>query len=102
MITRICDKCGQPIEEGALRYVARIQVYAAYDPLNITFEDLERDHTEEIRKIAEQCRDMTEEDLMRDVYVDFVFDLCPVCQKRFIADPLGTSPAGNGRPAAQA
>lgn len=88
MITRICDKCGQPIEEGALRYVAKIQVYAAYDPLNITFEDLAQDHTEEIKKIAEQCRELTEEELMRDVYVEFTFDLCPTCQKAFIADPL--------------
>ncbi len=102
MITRICDKCGQPIEEGALRYVARIQVYAAYDPLNITFEDLERDHSEEIRKLAEECRGMTEEELMRDVYVDFVFDLCPGCQKRFIANPLGSSPENIGPAAEQA
>lgn len=91
MITRICDKCGQPIEEGALRYVARIQVYAAYDPLNITFEDLAKDHTEEIKQLMEQCRDMTEEELMKGVYVEFVYDLCPVCQKQYIADPLGIS-----------
>ena len=40
MPTRLCDRCGQLIEEGALRYIAKIQVYAAYDPLNVDFEDL--------------------------------------------------------------
>jgi len=43
MVTRICDRCGQPLEEGALRYVAKIQVFAAYDPLEISFEDLMRE-----------------------------------------------------------
>lgn len=90
MITRICDKCGQPIEEGALRYIAHIQVYAAYDPLNITFDDLTQDATEEIKKIIEQCQGMTEEELMRDVYVEFHYDLCPTCQKKYISNPLGT------------
>jgi hypothetical protein len=96
MITRICDRCGQPLEDGALRYVAKIQVYAAYDPLNITFEDLAQDHTEEIKKLAEQCRDMTEEELMRGVYVDFLFDLCPACQKVFVADPLNARSGPSG------
>ena len=67
MLTRLCDRCGQLIEEGALRYIARIQVYAAYDPLKITFEDLTRDHTNEIKEILKQCQGMTEEELMQDV-----------------------------------
>ncbi|MBP7830525.1 MAG: hypothetical protein KA248_11460 [Kiritimatiellae bacterium] len=88
MISRICDRCGQPLEPKALRYIARIQVYAAYDPLEITFEDLTRDYTSEMRRIMEECRDLTEEELMRDVYVDFTFDLCPACQKKYIQNPL--------------
>lgn len=88
MLNRVCDRCGQPLEEGALRYVARIQVYAAYDPLQITFEDLEEDHEAKIRQILEACQNMSEEELMRDVYVEFSFDLCPPCQKAYIKDPL--------------
>ena len=30
----------------------------------------------------------TEEELMRDVYVKFEFDLCRVCQKAYVTDPL--------------
>ncbi|MBU1693215.1 MAG: hypothetical protein KJ726_02815 [Verrucomicrobia bacterium] len=95
MISRVCDRCGQPIEARALRYIARIQVYAAYDPLEITFDDLSRDFTAEMRRILEECRDLTEEDLMRDVYVDFTFDLCPACQKQYIQDPLQIAGSGN-------
>src|SRR5438128_2582195 len=43
MITHICDRCGRPIERGQLRYVAKIEVFAAADPLEITLEDLLRD-----------------------------------------------------------
>jgi hypothetical protein len=88
MIARICDRCGQPIEEGALRYVAKIQVFAAYDPLEITFEDIARDHTQEIKDILKQCEGMTEEELMRDVWVEMQFDLCPPCQREYIKNPL--------------
>lgn len=88
MVTRICDRCGQPIETGALRYVAKIQVFAAYDPLEISFEDLTRDYSTEIKRILEECKDLTEEELMRGVYVDFAFDLCPACQKAYVRDPM--------------
>ena len=88
MITRVCDRCGQPMEEGALRYEAKIQVFAAYDPLNITFEDLGKDHTAELKKLQEDCRGLSEQELMKGVYVDFHFDLCPTCQENYIKDPL--------------
>lgn len=84
----ICDRCGQTIQQGALRYVAKIEVFAAYDPLQISFEDLMRDHTGEIDALLEQCEGMTEEELMRDVHVTFRFDLCRTCQKAYVANPL--------------
>ena len=93
MPTRLCDRCGQLIEDRALRYIAKIQVYAAYDPLNIDFEDMTRDHTNEIKEILKRCEDLTEEELMQDVYVDFQFDLCRACQRSYIKDPL---PAADG------
>jgi hypothetical protein len=88
MVARTCDRCGNAIEEGDLRYVAKIEVFAACDPLQITFEDLTRDHTGEIDALLRQCEGMTEEELMRDVHVAFRFDLCRACQKAYVADPL--------------
>ena len=88
MTTRLCDRCGQLIEERSLRYIAKIQVYAAYDPLSIDFEDMTRDHTEEIREILKSCEDLSEEELMHDVYVEFQFDLCRACQRSYLKDPL--------------
>ena len=39
MITHICDRCGRPIEKGEVRYIAKVQVYAAGDTLEITLDD---------------------------------------------------------------
>ena len=88
MITRLCDRCGQPIESESVRYVAKIQVFAAYDPLELTFDDLNKDYKDEIKRILDQCHDLSEEELMRDVYIEFSFDLCYPCQRAYIKAPL--------------
>ena len=88
MITHICDRCGRPIEKGQLRYIAKIEVLAAAEPLEITLEDLLRDTRREMEALLAQCEQFSEEELMRDVYVKFEFDLCRACQKAYVADPL--------------
>jgi len=89
MINRICDMCGEPISEGDLRYEVRVEAFAAYDPLNITFEDLlNLDLEKEIARVAEACREVSAEELMREVYTSFRFDLCPRCYRRYIRRPL--------------
>jgi len=91
MITHICDRCGRPLEQGQLRYIARIEVVAAADPLEITIDDLLRDTRREMDALLEQCEHLTEEQLMRDVYVKFEFDLCHFCQKSYVTDPLSVA-----------
>ena len=90
MITHICDRCGRPPQSGQLRYVARIEVFAATDPLEITLADLLQNHRQEMDRLVRQCEALTEEELMRDVYVRFEFDLCSSCQKAYVADPFAS------------
>ncbi len=94
MITHICDRCGRPIEKGQLRYLARIEVFAAADLLEVTLEDLRRDTRREMDALLEQCEQLTEEELMRDVYVKLEFDLCRACQKAYVTDPLSVKEVG--------
>ena len=75
------------MEDGELRFVARMEVFAGYDPLDITFEP--RDFRNELAKLVKQCEGMSEEELMRDVYVKLEFDLCPPCKRAFLENPLG-------------
>ena len=91
MITHFCDRCGRPIEKGQLRYIAKIEVLAAADPLEITLEDLLSDTRREMDALLAQCEQFSEEELMRDVYVKFQFDLCRACQKSYVTDPLSVA-----------
>jgi len=91
MITHICDRCGRPLEQGQLRYIAKIEVFAAADPLVISLDDLLRDTRREMDDALEECEKLTEEELMRDVYVQFQFDLCRSCQKSYVADPMSVA-----------
>ncbi len=93
MTTHICDRCGKLIERTQLRYIAKIEVYAAADVLEITPEDLLRDQSEEMERLLEQCEQMSEDELMQDVHVEMQFDLCRACQKAFLAEPLGSPDA---------
>jgi hypothetical protein len=90
MLHYSCDLCGKELlVEEDLRYVAKVEVYAAYDPLEITEEDLEEDHMEEISELIKQMDHMDDQELEDQVYKSFRFDLCPECHKKFLKDPLG-------------
>jgi len=88
-IRQICDRCGRPLMEGELRYVAKIEVLAAADPLVITAEDLKRDHSILREHLIEQSEAMSEEELMRDVHETREYCLCRRCQRIWLQNPLG-------------
>ena len=58
-----CDRCdkGLLIDED-VRYEAFIVVKAAYDPMEITDEDLNRDHESEMRRLLVQAIYMSHRD----------------------------------------
>ena len=87
-ITHACDRCGQPLPAGALRFVARIQVYAAPDAVPIEPQDLEGDPGKEWERLLRQCEGLSEQDLMQDVWVEKRFDLCRRCQREYLRNPL--------------
>ncbi len=91
MIHYACDLCGRELDPREdLRYVVRMEVYAAFDPLAAEDEEADdRDHLEEIQEILERMRDIDDPQIGSDVYQQMRFDLCPECRKRFIGNPLG-------------
>jgi hypothetical protein len=94
MIRYVCDLCKCDLDpEDDLRYVVKIEIYAAYDPnLNAEDED-DRDHLQEIQDILERLEDDTDEQIGTEVYQKLRFDLCPECRKKFLHNPLGRESA---------
>lgn len=89
MIRYTCDLCKRDLDpEEDLRYVVKMEVYAAFDP-TATDGDDDRNHLQEIQDILERLEDAENDQIGEDVYQQMRFDLCPECRKRFIKNPLG-------------
>jgi len=87
-----CDMCGKTLlADEDTRYVVRIEAYAAYDPMEITTNDLREDRTDEIQDLLERMETMDPDALNDQVYKTFRFDLCPACHAAYIQDPLRTA-----------
>lgn len=85
--THICDRCGCPIEEQELRYIVKIQIYAAPTPIKITEEELQ-DPSSAIAETLKQCAKKSPTEHMDDVFKEFERDLCRRCQQQYIRDPI--------------
>jgi hypothetical protein len=90
MIRYSCDLCKRALDpEEDLRYVVKIEVYAALDPAAAAEDENDRDHLEELQDILECLEDADDAQIGDDVYQQLRFDLCPQCRKRFLQNPLG-------------
>ena len=94
MIRYSCDLCRRELDpQDDLRYVVKVEVYAAFDPSAVDNDDEDRDHLEEIQDILERLEDSASDEIGDDVYQQLRFDLCPECRKKFIKNPLGRETA---------
>jgi hypothetical protein len=90
MIHFTCDLCGKTLlADEDTRYVVKIEVYAAYDPMEITGDDLAEDRSDEMQGLLEEMEGMDAEDLEDGVFKTFRYDLCPECHEAYLKDPLG-------------
>jgi hypothetical protein len=84
-----CDRCGRGLLlDAPVRYEVRIEVRSAYDPLELTQEDLTHADVQ-LRELIAKLRDYPADRAQDEVYREFRFDLCATCQKSFLASPLG-------------
>jgi len=91
MDSATCDLCGCDLLVADVRYIVKIEVYAAYDVQEITERDLERDIETEMKGLISAIEEGTleEDEAQETVYKDLTFDLCTDCQRRFLDSPLG-------------
>jgi hypothetical protein len=89
MIHYSCDLCKRDFDpDDDLRYVVKIEVYAAYDSNSSAADDEDHDHLQEIQDILENMEDAEDERIGDDVYQQLRFDLCPECRRKFLKNPL--------------
>ena len=108
-----CDRCGKSLlVDEEVRYLARIEVVAAYDPPEITRRDLETDFDAELRRLVRAMEGRDAKSLEEEVAAIRRFDLCPPCRGAFLAalprvglppgvrqfpgDPSSRDPGGSG------
>ena len=87
-----CDRCGNGLLlDAPVRYEVRIEVKSAYDPLELTEEDLVR-AAEELKRSFELLKNYSAEKAQDEDYREFRFDLCATCQKDYLKSPLRPLP----------
>ncbi len=85
----LCARCAAELTPGKGDfYVVRIEALADPSPPRFSEEDFEHDHRAEIARLIEQMRDLSEQELVDQVYRRLVLCLCGPCYRRWIEDPV--------------
>jgi len=89
MIHYTCDLCKREMgSDESLRYVVKMEIYAAFDPV-VVDDESDRDHLEEVQDMLDRLDDADDPNIGEDVYQQLRFDLCPECRRKFGRNPLG-------------
>lgn len=80
-----CDLCGCSLDDQ--RYVIQLEAYPAFDPDEMQADDLDVDHLQVVSETLEKSG--TADELDDGSTRQFRYDLCPVCYRKFLRDPLG-------------
>jgi len=75
-----CDYCHSDITPGDPYFELKLEMYAAPEMPEITSEDLEVDHMEELQSLIDAMEEMDTDELTDEVYECYVFTLCKKCR----------------------
>ena len=84
-----CAMCGRPVRLGE-GYVVRMDVMADPRMPEMTGEEVAgADLNAAIRAAIKEAASLSAGDLQDGVHRRFEYRMCPACQRRFLANPLG-------------
>ncbi len=84
-----CDRCGKSLlVDEEVRYVLRLTVTAAWDPPELTREDLRADPGAEMRRLVRAMEGRDAASLEREIHAERRLDLCPPCRAVVLEDPF--------------
>ena len=86
-----CDRCSTQLVPGKGNfYVVNIEAVADPSPPNIDVEEgLDQDPRTEIHQLVEEMRDLSQQELMDQVYRRVTIFLCLRCYTEWIENPAG-------------
>ena len=88
----LCELCERAVDVHA-SYIVRIDVFAepSVAPLDTeaVFAACGGDFDKTMEALLEEMKHLTADDLQDTVHRRFEYRLCPACQRRFLANPLG-------------
>lgn len=85
-----CARCAAELHPGRGDfYIIRVEALADPTPPDLSAEDLHRDHREQIERLVRAMRELSERELMDQVYRRFTFHLCGTCYRDWVENPAG-------------
>jgi Zn-finger nucleic acid-binding protein len=84
----LCDLCGAAMAPHE-HYVVRIDVFADPELPGVSAEELAAARDDELKRLLEQMKHMSAEELQDQVHRRVEFKICPACRAPFLANPLG-------------
>ncbi|MGA2065791.1 MAG: hypothetical protein ABSG86_12515 [Thermoguttaceae bacterium] len=85
----LCARCSAELTPGKGDfYVVRIEALADPTPPSFSEEDLQRDPRAEIERLINRMKELSEQELLDQVYRRLVLSLCGPCYRRWIEDPV--------------
>jgi hypothetical protein len=85
MSDHFCDKCGEYLPEGSLKYSVQIQLISDFDGVIVCDT---ADPELETQELLEEAEEISEQELEDEVYQELSFVLCGRCRRRFARDPF--------------
>jgi hypothetical protein len=89
MLHITCDHCGRSIEANEARFIVRVEIFAAHEPVAITEADLDVDHMEAVSQALDALEEAGYPESADLGAQQLRFDLCLGCRQRYQRDPLG-------------
>ena len=84
-----CELCGRAIPPHA-HYVVRIDVFADPSLPELSADEVAKSNfDQELKKLVEEMKLMSEEELADQVHRRFEYRICRPCQVKFLINPLG-------------
>jgi hypothetical protein len=85
-----CHRCGAELSPGEGNfYVVRIEAFADPTPPNLTDADVDADLSAAIERTIQELRQLSEQEMMDQVYRRLTIHLCVRCYGQWIENPAG-------------